>query len=399
MTSTEVQDFGFADSPTVYSHIRSPGTVANGRPSNGHIVDDDDQGFFSTGLGDAPLDMFKVERAQLNLNITILQLVVSNNILVMASTDSKIYKIDLTLQEQIVGKNLSFQRLTIEMELQKKHGESKKISKIFLDFHGDHLLVNTEAGETFYFSVRNSRANKGRPVSRFNNVHIESVAWNTDSTTSTTKEILLGTRDGGIMETYLEISDLIPNARYIRQLRNFGSPIIGLHVERKSADLRDVFMANRTAVNVFSGKVTRKPGGDVASLYSTFFDEANSGQFQELSGSNSPTRISILPRSATDVRGGQTNAYFAWVTSPGLFHGSINTAESTGDDSIFSDATLLPYASMFTAVSEGKPILPALSQFHVLILHENQLVAVNRLNNRVTFKETVPSVRPALRIA
>src|ERR1700724_55467 len=103
MTSTEVQDFGFADSPTVYSHIRSPGAVANGRPSNGHIVDDDDQGLFSTGLGDAPLDMFKVERAQLNLNITILQLVVSNNILVMASTDSKIYKIDLTLQAQIVG--------------------------------------------------------------------------------------------------------------------------------------------------------------------------------------------------------------------------------------------------------------------------------------------------------
>jgi hypothetical protein len=107
MTTAEVEDFGFADSPTLYSHIRSPGAVANGtsRP-NVQVIDDDDQGFFSTGLGDAPLDMFKVERAQLNLNITILQLVVSNNILVMASTDSKIYKIDLTLQEQIVGISL-----------------------------------------------------------------------------------------------------------------------------------------------------------------------------------------------------------------------------------------------------------------------------------------------------
>jgi hypothetical protein len=105
MTTAEVQDFGFADSPALYSHTRPPAIVTNGaaRPSNPDPDDDDDDGFFTTGLGDAPLDMFKVERAQLNLSITILQLVVSNNILIMASADSKIYKIDLTLQEQIVG--------------------------------------------------------------------------------------------------------------------------------------------------------------------------------------------------------------------------------------------------------------------------------------------------------
>ena len=103
MTTSEVQDFGFSDSPVVYSSLRSPGAATNGTPRPGIHDDDTDQGFFSTGLGDAPLEMFKVERAQLNLNITIHQLVVSNNILIMASIDSKIYKIDLTLQEQIVG--------------------------------------------------------------------------------------------------------------------------------------------------------------------------------------------------------------------------------------------------------------------------------------------------------
>ena len=104
MTTAEVEDFGFADSPALFSHIRSPGAIANGTPGPGNTIPlDDDDGFFSTGLGDVPLEMFKIERAQLNLNITILQLVVSNNILIMASTDSKIYKIDLTLQEQIVG--------------------------------------------------------------------------------------------------------------------------------------------------------------------------------------------------------------------------------------------------------------------------------------------------------
>ena len=104
-TSAEVQDFGFSDSTTVYP--RSLHTNGAPRSATATRFEDDDiddeHGFFTTGLGDVPLDMFKVERAQLNLNITIHQLVVSNNILIMASTDSKLYKIDLTLQEEIVG--------------------------------------------------------------------------------------------------------------------------------------------------------------------------------------------------------------------------------------------------------------------------------------------------------
>ena len=104
MTTAEVQDFGFSETPVLYSNVRSPGAVTNGTPRTGLQTVDEDEGFFTTGLGDAPLEMFKIERAQLNLNITIQELVVANNILVMASTDSKIYKIDLTLQEQIVGK-------------------------------------------------------------------------------------------------------------------------------------------------------------------------------------------------------------------------------------------------------------------------------------------------------
>ena len=93
--ASEVQDFGFVDSPNQLSH-----SSQTRFPSD---QDDEGQGFFTTGLGDVPLEMFKVERAQLNLNITIHQLVVSNNILIMVSKDSRIYKIDLSLQEQIVG--------------------------------------------------------------------------------------------------------------------------------------------------------------------------------------------------------------------------------------------------------------------------------------------------------
>jgi vacuolar protein sorting-associated protein 18 len=274
------------------------------------------------------------------------------------------------------------------MELQRKHGENKKISKVFLDMHGDHLIVNTETGETFYFGVRNTRTGKGRPISRLNNMHVESIAWTPDATSAATKEILIGTREGAIFETYLEISEYIPNARYLRQLRNFGSSILEIHVE-KSGDSRDVFVATKTGLTVFSGQITKKIN-DVSSIYATFFDESNSGHFHELSGSSSS--IAVLPRSSADIRSGPAGAYFAWPTSSGLFHGNINVPKSSSDDSIFSDATLLSYGKLFTSTSKGKPILSELTQFHLLVLHENQLVAVNRFNNRLVFKEAVPAV-------
>lgn len=287
--------------------------------------------------------------------------------------------------------------VTVELELQKKHGENKKINKIFLDIHGDHLFVNTEAGETFYLGVRNTRVGKGRPIARLNNIHIESIAWNSDATTTTTKEILIGTRDGLILETYLEISDHIPNARYLRQLRNYASPIIGLYIE-KSGDSRDVFIASRSGITIYSGRINKKPAGDISSIYSTFFDDSNSGQFQDLRDPNFASSLSVLPQSKADTPLNQTNAYFAWATSSGLFHGNICTAKSRNDDSIFSDATLLPYSSLLSSVPEGILVLPELSQFHVLLLHENQLMAINRLNNRVVFNETVPAVMLSLDI-
>ena len=279
--------------------------------------------------------------------------------------------------------------------MQKKSGENKKISKIFLDINGDHLLVNTEAGETFYFSVRSNRATRGRPVNRLNNIHIESIAWNHDANSSTTREILIGAKDGSISETYLEISDHIANARYLRQVRNFGNPIIGLHVEKPTTDTREVFIATKASLTIFSGRITpKKSHVDVAPIYSTFFDEANSGQFQELSGSTSAPKIAILPQSVGDIRSGHVNPCFAWITSLGLFHGNVHSAKSSGDDSIFSDTILLPFTSVFSTYVKDKPVYPALSQFHILLLHENQLVAVNRLNNRIVFNETISSVIP-----
>jgi hypothetical protein len=385
MAGAEVQDFGFADNiiPLLHSNVNRPTNM-----SSATVVDDDDdsQGFFTTGLGDAPLEMFRIERAQLNLNITILQLVVSNNVLVMASTDSKLYKIDLGQQEQIVGSWSSWCMLMREMELQKKRGESKPIAKIFLDVHGHHLLANTEAGETFYFNLQSSKSGKGRPVTKLNNIHIESVAWNTEGTSASTKEILIGTRDGAIMETYLEISEYIPNARYLRQVRNFGTPIIGLQVEREAnSDSRDVIIATHSAVTVFTGKVTRK-NEEITPMYNTFFDDAYSGQFHPSSGSTLNSKIQILPRTTTE------SGYFAWTTSLGVFHGPIYSAKRLSDETLFADTTLLPYTSLIPNYNGTSPVFPCLSHYHLLFLHENTFIAVNRLSNAIVHKDRLSIV-------
>jgi vacuolar protein sorting-associated protein 18 len=280
------------------------------------------------------------------------------------------------------------------MEIQKKHGENKKINKVFLDLHGHHLFVCLETGETLYFGVRNPRAGKGRPVSRLGNIHIESIAWNPDATSATTRDILIGTQDGLLFETYLEISDYIPNARYLRQLRTYGSPIIGLHVEA-SGDSRQLLVATKAGrLTVYSGNI--KKTNDIASIYVAFLEEASWGEFQPSSDSFF-SAISILPQSGIDIRSGRTKAYFAFTMSSGLLHGNVNIPTSSGDDSIFADASLISYDKIFDPLSKGKPILIGLSQFHILVLHDNHLVAINRFNNGVVFKDNIlPTVLTSL---
>jgi len=100
-------------------------------------------------------------------------------------------------------------------------------------------------------------------------------------------------------------------------------------------------------------------------------------------------------RAVNDVVDDRT---FAWSSNEGVLHGSLLPSLSATDpgSKLFSDAKLLNKSVPPTTTNDSRSkagALPrelvALSQWHILQLLNNRIVATNRLNNEVVYNEVV----------
>lgn len=140
--------------------------------------------------------LFELGRVQYTLPAPLVSLVVSSDILSMGLSNNLIVQIELSRSEQVV-----------KIPIQRKPNEFA-IYKLFLDPSGRHLLVTSLQGETWYL-YRGSK--KPRLLKSFKMV-IESVAWNKAALLSSphstsTREILIGARNGTIYEAVLDAEE------------------------------------------------------------------------------------------------------------------------------------------------------------------------------------------------
>ena len=78
-----------------------------------------------------------------------------------------------------------------------KREEDIKVHKIFQDPQAQHLLVCLESKDTFYVSRSGTKRPQPRPLPKFKNTLLESVAWNkVEQTETSTGAILVGTSHG-----------------------------------------------------------------------------------------------------------------------------------------------------------------------------------------------------------
>ena len=92
------------------------------------------------------------------------------------------------------------------VELPKKTASpDDKVSRIFQDPTGQHVIISTNAGENYYLEGGKG-SKKLKHLSKLRQVFIESVAWcpNREPTDQTTHPIVLGTNKGTILETEIE---------------------------------------------------------------------------------------------------------------------------------------------------------------------------------------------------
>ncbi|CAB4425152.1 unnamed protein product [Rhizophagus irregularis] len=345
-------------------------------------------GFVSTGLAKDDSEIFSLDLVQFQFPAPLVAMSVSNEILVMALETNHILRIDLQQAHDVE-----------DIEIPRK--SEVKIYKIFFDPTGRHLLITTEQGENFYLF---EKWKKAKVLSKFKGIIIESVGWNRfngSSSDTSTKKILIGSRNGMIFEAEIEPTDEFfkKEEKFCKQVYslNRNVPITGLRIEQFPATTRKylIVAATPTRLYQFIGNATPSKDDEVASMFENLFASyAINPVFQELPGDLTYSELQFYSQyQYQDLHYQGTAKNFAWLTGPGIYHGSLVFGSQDTGDSVIDSAKLLPYPSTAnndsTAVAEF-PLSSALTEFHFILLYKERVKAICQLNDQVVFDDVIP---------
>ncbi|KAI1500584.1 Pep3/Vps18/deep orange family-domain-containing protein [Biscogniauxia marginata] len=345
-------------------------------------------------LGDEGLPIFDVERVQLQFSIAadFVAAQVANNVLVLALSNGRILRIDLNRPEDID-----------DIDLPKRVSEVGVIRRMFLDPTASHLLICTSLGENYYL---HTQSRQPRPLSRLRGVSIESIAWNPSLPTATTREILVGASDGNIYETFIETSTEFyrKEEKYLKAVHKLpDGAVTGIWVDSMGGknDVRRVLISTQSRLFHLVGKVGRIGHEGSGSIYTKLFD-GEQPVIHELSrgSATAPSTLSISPDlpAANTYEDIVPERAFAWLSSHGVFHGKLLTTPCNNDvgNKIYAESKLLPRTQVVSSEVAGRRRASSefidtivLTQWHIISLIGNRIVATNRLTGSVVHEEVV----------
>ncbi|KAL4928689.1 vacuolar protein sorting protein DigA [Aspergillus undulatus] len=338
-----------------------------------------------------PLDslpMFDIKHVQLQFPLAadFVAAQVADNVLIIALSTGRILRIDLSNPEHID-----------DVDLPKKSSEAGVIRRMFLDPSASHLIITTTLGENYYL---HTQSRQPKPLSRLKGLLIESVAWSPSLPTASTREILLGTTDGQVWETYIE-----PSTEFYRREERYahsiyrtqeGSAVMGLWTESlpMRSEQRRVLIATHGRLSSFVGR-TRSGGG---SIYADLLGRETPVIHEVARPSGSaPSSLAVSPSGPHGHNvDGQPEKEFAWLSSEGVYHGLLSYSPEKLSQP-FESSSMLP-RSIFPATESargGKKLIQnpitamTLSEWHILVLVEGRVVAVNRMNDEIVFDQEV----------
>ncbi|BDD62053.1 hypothetical protein MPDQ_001817 [Monascus purpureus] len=334
---------------------------------------------------DSLLPIFDVQPVQLRFPIAadFVAAQVANNVLILALSTGRILRIDLEAPEDID-----------DIDLPRKSSETGIIRRMFLDPSASHLIITTTLGDNYYL---HTQSRQPKPLSRLKGVPIESVAWNPSLPTTSTREILLGTTDGTVYETYIE-----PSTEFYRREEKYvtavyrvpeTSPVVGIWADLvpTKPERRRVLVATQGTFRHFLGNAGRHGREGGSSVYADFFQRETplAHEIQGRPGA-APSTLAISPALSDGYSAGFVDKEFAWLNHQGIFHGQV-TYSSDKISRPFESSRLIP-RSVFPETQSARggrkliqdPISAmTLSQWHILTLVEGRIIAVNRLNDKV----------------
>ncbi|KZT41330.1 hypothetical protein SISSUDRAFT_1042912 [Sistotremastrum suecicum HHB10207 ss-3] len=367
------------------------GNAVDTRPdANAELLTPLERGFSAGATSSAPA-LFDLGRVQYDMPAPLRSLVVSSDIVAMGLASNMILMLELKEAEQIT-----------RIQIPKKPQETT-IYKLFLDPSGRHLLVSTLQGEVWYIFKGWKKAKR---LKGFNMI-IESVAWNRQGlmsslSSTSTKEFLIGARDGIIYEACVDAEDdfFRGQERFLQDVYTIPErpPITGIKFEYfPPSDAKKCLIIATTPSRIyqFTGTPNRR-SDEVGRVFHAIFSKYRESvpKILELPGDikyselqfwlSRPNQAQSLPKS------------MAWLTAPGIYHGTLNF--TSGVDDFIDGAQLMPFPTLSptddtppqSPTTTPVPLSIAVTEFHFILLYYDRVVAVSRLDERVTHEELLP---------
>ncbi|GAA5866874.1 hypothetical protein JCM3774_004586 [Rhodotorula dairenensis] len=403
---------------------------------------------------EAEAPIFSLGQVQFTLPSALFSLSCANNILVLAVTGSAPSRTSApappTSHPQIIRIDLAHptevETIEIPLAQPQAHGRNTptpappSLHKVHVDPSGRHVVVSTASGENFYLYVGTLPASlpanaaslpprKVRPLPRLKGAIIDSVAWAPSSLASpasatnfSTREILLGTTTGQILETNLVDPALASDAggfllpvpgrasspeRYVKQLLTLPErqSIIGLRYEIWDRRRLAIVAATTTKVYQYVGDGAmlgnqKHSRDDEAGLLETVLHFYASSDVRpkmlELPSDSTHSELHFCAPTRTDAKEGLARPKsMAWMTGPGVYHGNLvfppASVELQPGDAVIDSASLIPYPldSSGTFSADEQPISMALTEHHFVLLYADKICAVDILTDKVVYQEAL----------
>lgn len=287
----------------------------------------------------------------------------------------------------------------VDIDLPKKPNEIGTIRRMFLDPTASHLIISTTLGENYYL---HTQSRTPRPLSRLKGIKIECVSWNPSQPTASTREILLGASDGRIFEIFLELSTEFyrRDERYVQNIYRTEAPVCSIWTDLVPgrSEMRRVVLVTPGRLLHFIGKIGRTGAEGSGSIFAKFFETEEPVIHEPDPGPNPPmfSHFAVTPEAgdAPGLESSRPDRIFAWLSSQTVMHGQLSLSPTTRElgKRVFGETRKMRDSVL--AASEGGARQSrhlALTQWHVLQLFGDRVVASNRLDDSVVYDRSILS--------
>jgi hypothetical protein len=269
-----------------------------------------------------------------------------------------------------------------------------------MDPTASHLIITTAMAENYYL---HSQSKTPKNLSRLKGVAITSVAWSPSQPTASTREILIGSADGNIYETFIDPQPDFyrREEKYVKNIfKSKDGPIEGLWVDKVEQNgARRVLVATPGKLMHWAGKVGQVSHEGSGSIYTRLFEAEIPDVHTAKESGKVSSILAISPELQESEIGDEgVRRAFAWLSPEGIFHGNLPSSDEgiSSGSKIFAEAKTLSFPEIPAATSPSgrlkstqTPNSMVLSRWHIIQLVGGRIIAMNQLDDTVVLDQKV----------